>query len=210
MVRRNVRAAARLLVLPRSGPGQPLTGHCVHASSLLPSRAQPGAMFLIIGGALHVLDTSAAHPVIVPVEIMPAGSAFVQLLATSKQASPTELLALVWPDSEQPADRPGHEALRLWRFVVESTWAMGTPVREEPWLESRAAFFEQFDAPRCREDGSDCLAVADSRQGAFLDVQPRPRAPRQEWKALPAGRIYDVSWNPGGDGSALALVTCDE
>jgi hypothetical protein len=210
MVRRKVRAAARLLVLPQQGPSRPLVNDCVHASSLLPSRARPGMVFLIMGGALHVVDTGAARPAIVPIAIRPDNVMFVELLASSKQASATEqtteLIVLARPADPQRKNPPP----RLWRLVVEGNRATGSPVGNAPWLRSREAFFERFHAPRCRDDGSDCLMVEDSDRGGFLDVQPHPRAPRHEWKKLEAGAIHDASWNPADHSSALALVACDE
>jgi hypothetical protein len=206
MVRRKVRAAARLLVLPQQGPSRPLVNDCVHASSLLPSRARPGTVFLLMGGGLHVVDTGAARPAIAPITIRPANVMLVELLALSKQASPAELIVLARPAGTQR----GNPRPRLWRLVVEDSRATGTPIDNAPWLRSREAFFERFHAPRCRDDGSDCLVVADSDRGAFLDVQPNPRAPRHEWKKLEAGTIHDASWNPADQSSALALVACDE
>jgi hypothetical protein len=215
MVRRKTRAAARLLVLPRQGAARPLLDRCVRASSLLPSRTQPGKSFLIVDGALHVFDAGAAHAGLVPVALEPGGLALTRLVASSKQEPPAELLVLV-----QPAGKGREEALpRLWRLVVSGERARGEPVEEAPWLQSRAAFFARYHAPRCREDGSDCLVIVDGDSGAFLDVQPQPRAPRHEWKALEGGHVHDAAWNPaslgspgnpGDQGSALALVTCDE
>lgn len=206
MVRRKARAGARLLVLPRQGAAKPLLSPCVRASSLLPSRAQPGKMFLIVDGTLHALDAQAQPPAIAPIATEPASVPLMQLLASSRHEPPTELLALV-----QPAGTGRDQASRrLWRFVVSQGRAKGEPVRDEPWLQSRAAFFARYHAPRCRDDGSDCLVVVDSDNRTFLDVQPRPRAPRHEWRMLEGARIHDVSWNPGDLGSALALVTCDE
>jgi hypothetical protein len=226
MVRRKVRAAARLLVLPQQGPSRPLVNDCVHASSLLPSHARPGTVFLIMGGGLHVVDTGAARPAIAPIAIRPANILLVELLALSKQASPAELIVLVRPattqrdrgidnprDGASPAPLPsaaGTPPPRLWRLVVEGDRATGSPVVNAPWLRSRAAFFERYHAPRCRNDGSDCLMVADGDRGAFLDVQPTPHTPRHEWKKLETGTIHDASWNPADQSSALALVACDE
>lgn len=209
MVRRKSRAAGRLLVLPRQGPGRPLTSDCMHASSFLPSRAEPGTVFMVVDGALHVFDVRAPRPAIVPITTVPAGVVFMQLLASSKAAPPTELLALV-----QPPGKQDDASARLWRLVITGERATGKPVLDGPWLRSREAFFEYFSAPRCREDGSDCLVITNGDHGGILDVQPRPRAPRSEWRTLGESRIHDVSWNPAAnpadEGSALALVTCEK
>jgi hypothetical protein len=206
MVRRKTRAAARLLILPHQGAATPLLSRCVRASSLLPSRAQPGKTFLIVDGTLHALDAQATPPAIMPIATEPTGVIVTQLLASSRQEPPIELLVLV-----QPAGKGRVQVSpRLWHLVVSQGRARGEPVRDEPWLQSRDAFFARYHAPRCRDDGSDCLVVVDSDSGAFLDVQPQPRAPRHEWKVLEGARIHDASWNPADAGSALALVTCDE
>lgn len=203
MVRKKTRAAARLLLLPQQRPPRALLDDCVNARSLLPSSMSSGELFLVVDGELHRLDTSDPRATLVRIATEPADVVLSQLLAMSRQ-TPVEILALA-----QQHGRDGQaSAPALWRFVTDGRRARGALVPDQPRLSDADTFFRHFSAPRCRENGTDCLVIANGDEQSFLDVQPRSGEDKREWRALDATWIEDTRWNPADPRSALLLVRC--
>jgi hypothetical protein len=203
MVRKKTRAAARLLLLPQQGAPRPLLTDCVNARSLLPSSMKSEELYLIVDGALHVIDTSNLPPALARIATEPADVVLFHLLAMSRQA-PVELLALA-----HQSTRDGQaSAPALWRFVIDGSRARGALVRDQARLADADTFFRHFSAPRCRENGADCLVIANGHEQSVLDVQPRPGEDKREWRALEATQIEDARWHPSDQRSALLLVRC--
>lgn len=206
MVRKKPRSAARLLVVPQQGAPRALLQRCVNARSVLPSHVNPQQIFAIIDGALHIIDIGATPPAILPVALEPAHIVLSDLLAMSRRAPPLEILAL----AQHPVSDGQMSAPALWRIVLSAERAHAAPVAEQPQLTDPAAFFQHYSAPRCREDGRDCLLVANGDQQGFLDVESHPGGTRREWRTLEAATIEDARWHRADETSALLLVRCQQ
>jgi hypothetical protein len=206
MVRKRARTAAQLLVLPQQGAPRALLGQCVNARSLLPSSVNPREVYVVVDGKLHVIDTGAPQPALVPIAMAPAPIVLSQLLAMSRQAPPVALLALAQPGTEDPqASAPA-----LWRIVIEEGRARAAPVLEDAALSDAETFFASFAVPRCREHGNDCLVIANGNGRSYLDIDSHAGGNRREWRTLEATWIEDARWSPTEQSSALLLARCDQ
>lgn len=205
MVRKRARTAAQLLVLPQQGAPRALLGQCVNARSLLPSSVNPREVYVVVDGRLHVIDTGAPQPALVPIAMAPAPLVLSELLAMSRQAPPVVLLAL----AQSSTDDSLSYAPALWRIVIEAGRARAAPILEDAALSDAGTFFARFVVPRCRAHGNDCLVIANGDGRSYLDIDSHTGGNRREWRTLRATWIEDARWS-ADQRSALLLARCNQ
>lgn len=198
------------LVLSSAATGQrtgQLTG-CMKIADALPGPPTSRRVFLIIGGALHVLDLAAsegqdASPT-PPTQVTgtPDHLLFAQLLFFDRRPQPTTLYSMM--------QAPSGRDRQLWSFVINGREATGTRVRDTRAWQDQKTFFERFYVPRCRRDGTDCLVPTFDGSNTALDVEATAGAPRRPLGAPVAGDVRAASWHPDDRDSVLLLVTCQQ
>jgi hypothetical protein len=179
---------------PQSGTR--ITPQCADIHSILPGPL--GELFMLLGGALHVLLPKSTGPVPVSGD---ASVRFTQLMGFHAEGSSTQILAA--------AQAEGSGELRVWSLTIsgrESATFHAEPLADERKPRTVEEFFATYQSPRCHAGGKQCLVLGNDLQQDFIQIAPKRGAPQKTLRPLGKAGVRDVAWKPGG--GIYAVMSC--
>ena len=171
---------------------------CYDATTILPAPAPPGRVYAIIGGQLHAFETRNSPPV--ALKGAPPAVTFTRLLAFARAASPLRLLV-----AARPAGAKSEQISAL--TLSDDAIVTAAEVTDKRAFASQEAFFRQYDAPRCKPDGKECVALSSNGTTSFLDVERARGTPPTTLRSLPIVAL-DASWASSESRQIYLLVPC--
>ncbi len=171
---------------------------CSQATTILPAPAPAGRVYALIGAQLHAFATRNSRPV--ALKGAPPGVTFTRLLAFARSATPLNLLVAARP--------AGAQSEQIWALTLsDDAITAAAEVTDKRAFASQDAFFRQYDAPRCKPEGKDCVALSSNGMTSFLDVE-RTRGTRPTTlRPLPTVAL-DASWVSSESRQIYLLVPC--
>jgi hypothetical protein len=195
---------AYLLRLPRGKPLDQATREmrgCCNATSFLPGPFGDPRIFLSVEGRVHVRhapdqDAAPLEPANLPIKVG-------RLLAFVAATSPLEILVEAQPEDASSA--------QIWLLTVgERDIISIKPLKNDPALESAAAFFEKFRAPRCLKGASNCLVLSTDDRKFYLDIEPERGKRPVPLQDLGSAAVRDAAWASPDGRSLYLLMPCED
>ncbi len=152
------------------------------------------------GPKLHAFATRNADPALLTQGAPPAAT-LTRLLAFAKKKPPLTLLVAARP--------AGAQSEQIWALTLNgNAVTAAAELTDKQAFASQDAFFGQYDAPRCKPGGKDCVILSSDGASSFLDVAARTRGTRpRTLRPLPRVAL-DASWASADGNEIYLLVPC--
>ncbi|MFO0759869.1 MAG: hypothetical protein U0359_25515 [Byssovorax sp.] len=183
---------------PSAGTAPPAAPKCYLMTTILPGPAADPRIFAVIGGKLHVFPSRNDDPV--PLTGGNPSLTLTRLLAFAKATPPLTLLVAARPT--------GAQGEQVWALTINGdAITASAEVTSKQAFANQESFFRQYNAPRCKPGGKECLVLSSDGESSFLDVESvrgdRPKTLRK----LP-GVTIDASWASSDGNQIYLLVPC--